>query len=577
MTKDDQQQEPAYHLNSESFSINEWKVSPATLSIQKGEKIVKLEPKVMQVLAFLANQPGEVVTRQELEDHVWKGSLVGYDSVTNTIIKLRKAFGDTPKKHRFIETISKTGYRLTAEVVRELPADKEPAVSQSNKDTPKLKENRTLPLRLLSSLFGIVLLLAAYGLWSSQKNNALPLPDEPSIAVMPFVNIGNDPEQNYFSDGITEDLITDLSNVSGLFVIARNSSFQYKNKPVDVKSAAKELGVRFILQGNVRRNKNEFRINIQLMDSITDENVWAERYDANTDELFKIQDNITRKIISALSIQLTESDQEVLSKTDTLNLASYDEFLKGWERYWKFSREDFEIAETHFKKALDIDPQNSRAHAALALIYWQAWLQKWHENYGTPHAGWSRAWKELDKAMLNPTPLTHSTMSAMLLINRRYEESIAEAEKAIKLNKNNPSGYLALADAQSYSGLTESAIENAKKGMRLDPNFVAPYLYVIARSQFDIGNYEEASKSLKRALAVNPRDRDASIVLIACYGQLGLIDDAKLVLDRLNKEHKIQKLRPVTIDWLKNRRPYKTIAARDHLFEGMEKAGVPQW
>ncbi len=577
MTKDDQQQGTANHLNGESFLINEWKVFPDTLRIQKGENIIKLEPKVMQVLVFLATRPGEVVSRQELEDHVWEGTIVGYDAVTNTIIKLRKAFGDSPRKHRVIETIPKTGYRLTAEVVREKTVGEESAVLQSNQDTPRDKKNKSTSLRLLFTLLSIALLLAAFWLWSLQKNNPLPLPDEPSIAVMPFVNIGNDPEQNYFSDGITEDLITDLSNVSSLFVIARNSSFQYKNKPVDVKSAAKELGVRFILQGSVRRNKNEFRINIQLMDSTTDENVWAERYDANTDDLFKIQDNITRKIISALSIQLTENDQELLSKSDTLNLASYDEFLKGWERYWKFSRDDFAIAETHFKKALQIDPQNSRAHAALALIYWQAWLQKWHENYGTPHAGWTRAWKELDKAMLNPTPLTHSTKSAMLLINHRYEESIAEAEKAIKLNKNNASGYLALADSLSYSGLAESAIENAKKGMRLDPNFVAPYLFVVGRSQFDMGNYNEAIKSLKRALAVNPRDRDASIVLIACYGQQGLIDEAKSVLNTLNKEHKIQKLRPVTIDWLKNRWPYKAKAARDHLIKGMEKAGVPQW
>ena len=582
MTKDDQQQESASHLISESFLINEWEVSPATLSIQKGEKIVKLEPKVMQVLAFLANRPGEVISRQELEDHIWEGTIVGYDAVTNTIIKLRKAFGDNPKKHNVIETIPKTGYRLTADVIRELPAVEESAVVQSKQDSlnftkKKLQKNKTISLRLLLGLLGIVLSLSAYWLWLSQKNNPLSLPNEPSIAVMPFVNIGNDSEQNYFSDGITEDLITDLSNVSSLFVIARNSSFQYKGKTVDVKSVANELGVRYILQGSVRRDKNDIRINIQLMDGVTDENVWAERYDANTDDIFKIQDEITRKIISSLSIQLTENDHDVLSKSDTLNVASYDEFLKGWERYWKFTRDDFAIAEAHFKKAIQIDPQNSRAHAALALIYWQAWSQKWHENYGTPHAGWTRAWKELDKAMLNPTPLTHSTRSAMLLINRRYEESIAEAEKAIKLNNNNPSGYLALADSQSYSGLVESAIENAKKGMRLDPNFVAPYLYVIGRTQFDMGNYDDASKSLKRALAVNPRDRDASIVLIACYGQQGLTDKAKSILKTLNKEHEILKLRPVTIDWLKNRWPYKAIAARDHFIKGMEKAGVPQW
>jgi TolB-like protein len=241
---------------------------------------------------------------------------------------------------------------------------------------------------------------------------------------MPFFNIDKEPQQTYFSDGITEDLITDLSNVSGLFVIARNSSFQYKNKPVNVNSVAKELGVRYILQGSVRRDESKFRINVQLIDSVTDENIWAERYDGSLENLFEIQDEVTRKIVTALSVQLTNNEQLSLSRNETLNVASYDEFLKGWERYWKFTRDDFAIAEIHFKKALQLDPDNSRAHAALALIYWKAWQLKWHENHGTPHEGWRRANKEIELALKNPTPLAHSTKSAMLLINRRYEEAI---------------------------------------------------------------------------------------------------------------------------------------------------------
>jgi TolB-like protein len=296
------------------------------------------------------------------------------------------------------------------------------------------------------------------------------LPDEPSIAVMPFINTGNDPRQNYFIDGITEDLITDLSNVSGLFVIARNSSFAYKGKAVDVTQVAGELGVRFILQGSLRRDNEQLRINVRLMDGITGRNLWAERYDTELEDLFAVQDEVTRQITSALSVRLTQSERQNLTQRETLDPTSYDEFLKGWERYWRFSREDFAVAEQHFKTALSIDPSNSRAHAGLALIYWQAWRQKWHENFGNPHAGWTRARRELKLAMNNPTPLAHSTQSSMLLINRRYEDAIAEAEKAIQLNKNHAGGYLALADALSYFGRPDDAIEVARKGMRLDPS-----------------------------------------------------------------------------------------------------------
>ena len=566
------------HSMNGCYFVDGWKVSPDTLRIKKGEKTVKLEPKVMQVLTFLANRPREVIHRQELEDHIWQGVIVGYDAVTNTVIKLRKAFGDDSKHPTVIETVPKIGYRLIADVETEEPKPLENLLPE--KATSQKREQPILrwPLFALGIVILAIFLAIVFNTSSFfNKKYSLPLPDLPSLAVLPLQNIGDNPQQAYFSDGITEDLITDLSNISGLFVIARNSSFQYKDKPVDVKSVANELGVRYILQGSVRRDKTQFRINVQLMDSVADENIWAERYDGTLDNLFEVQDEVTRKITTALSIQLTHNEQSSLSINETLNVASYDEFLKGWERYWKFTRDDFAVAEMHFNKALEIDPENSRAHAALALIYWKAWQLKWHENHGTPHEGWRRANKEIELAMKNPTPLAHSTKSSMLLINRRYEESIAEAEKAIKLNENNAMAYLALAEALNFSGQPGRAIEYAKKGMRLDPNFTRPYLLVIGRSQFDMGLYEDSNKSLNCDDSSEIKDCKSLILAIANYGYLNMSKKAKLYLAKLNESNKQQKTPVFTVDRLKHRLPYRTKADRDHLFRGLEKAGVPLW
>ena len=586
-----------------SFSLNEWAVSPTTLRIRRDDEIIKLEPKVMQVLVFLIEHAGEVVPRQLLEESIWPDTVVGYDAVTNTVIKLRKAFGDKSRQPRFIETIPKTGYRLIAEVIAHNPPEaiialKSPKEELTNgtietrtlgqvrgtgTGPPKPRKNtHSLNTSLLILIFAF-LCFSTYVWWSLLPSSTLienhpTLPDRPSIAVMPFLNASNNPQQSYFSDGITEDLITDLSTIPDLFIIARNSSFAYKGQAIDVQQVANELGVQFILQGSVRKNGEMLRINAQLTDSKTGANIWAERYDTALNDVFTIQDEVTQKIITALSVQLNQpSNVRLNQQPDPTSAASYDEFLKGWQYYWKFSRDDFASAEKHFLKALEIAPDNSRAHAGLALIYWQSWQQKWHENLGNVHAGWRKASRNLELALRKPTPLAHSTKSAMYLYNRRFEEAIQEAAKAIDMNQNHAMGYLALANALAYSGQPGRAIENARKGMRLDPNFGAPYLEIIGRSQFDMGLYQEAVKSLQRALKFNPTDRNTLIALIASFGQMGKAAEATTTLNILQQEHQQQKLRPFTLDWLTNRWPYRQKNSRDHLLEGLEKVGVSRW
>ena len=205
---------------------------------------------------------------------------------------------------------------------------------------------------------------------ASKEKMAFPLPDKPSIAVLPFVNMSDDAKQEYFSDGMTEDLITDLSKISGLLVIARNSTFTYKGKPVKVKQVAEELGVRYVLEGSVRRAGDEVRINAQLIDALTGHHLWAERYDGKMDRIFALQDQINQKIVSALAVKLTGGEKELVVQRGTDNVAAYDEFLRGWGYYLRLTPEDFAKAASSFRKAIELDPNYGRAYAALALVYW---------------------------------------------------------------------------------------------------------------------------------------------------------------------------------------------------------------
>ena len=543
----------------------------------------------MDLLVYMSQNPGHVHTRDDLLEHVWSGMVVSDEALTNAIIKLRKAFNDDARHPRFIETLSKRGYRLIAAVSpngTSEQANNQPVSDRALEATGKQPIVTRKWFFTLASIFFIIV-VAAFAPWFMQDVQetiqlpseplGLPLPDKPSIAVLPFINTGNEIEHSYFSDGITDDLITDLSSLSGLFVISRNSTFQYKGRADDAKQVAKTLGVRYILEGSVRRIDERVRVNTRLVNGASGEQLWAERYDGNLQDVFKLQDRINAKIISALAIHLTEQDQAQLAISETLNPKAYDEFLRGWERHWRVTREDFAQAEIHFKKALELDPGFYRAHAALAFIYWQSWQQMWHFNSGNRGAGWVRARRELDLAMVHPTPLAHSLLSAMQLYNRRYDESITEAERAVSLNPSSATGYLALAEAHVFAGRPNEAITAAKKAFRLDPNFPAPYAFVEALALFSLQQYDKAITLLQRAVSAKPEFNEALIVLIAAYGQLGRMNDASPVQERLNQRLVSGKLPRLTIDWQKHRWPYQHEADRNRLFEGLKKAGVPEW
>jgi TolB-like protein/DNA-binding winged helix-turn-helix (wHTH) protein len=396
-------------VSSAPYMVAGWSVDPATLRIRNHEKEVKLEPKAMAVLEYLAARPGQVVSRQDLEDAVWTNRVVGYDAISNAIIKLRKAFGDEAQNPQVIETIPKTGYRLIATVELSAPYLEVNERSGKNIQTEQVDAHRAeTGVRQEISARGIkvavkiflplVLLIMVALLWfrpagqiveqASRERMAFPLPDRPSIAVLPFSNLSDDKQQDYFADGMTEDLITDISKVNGLFVVARNSVFTYKGKTVKARQIAEELGVRYVMEGSVRRVGDQVRINAQLIDAITGGHVWAERYDGSLEDVFSMQDKIAKRIVTALADTLTGLESGA-SQIETSNTEAYDAYLRGWERYRLGTPEDLSKAVFYFEQAIELDPDYAHAHSALAAVYWKIAAKGWWNK--SLHASVSQA------------------------------------------------------------------------------------------------------------------------------------------------------------------------------------------
>jgi TolB-like protein/tetratricopeptide (TPR) repeat protein len=413
------------------------------------------------------------------------------------------------------------------------------------------------------------------------KKMAFPLPDKPSIAVLPFVNMGGDPEQAYFADGVTEDLITDLSKVAGLFVIARNSTFMYKGKATDIREVAKTLGVRYVLEGSVRRSGAEVRVNAQLIDATTGGHVWADRYDGDLKNIFAFQDKVTRNVVTALAVELTKDDRERVARRGTGNAQAYDVFLKGWQHYLRQTPEDFRTAIDYFKKAVDLDPKYGQAYAALAATYWEAYTRYWDVALGFRRHRETQFQAEqfLAKAMRDPTPLAHQVASAMLLHTQQHDEAIAEAKRAIASDPNDADGYVALANTLSFTGRGSEALEQVERAIRLNPHYPPYYLYQLGLARFGMKRLDEAATSLERALALNRDDYWSQRLLLATYGLLGRRADAAKLLETIKGNVKSGRLAvydPLTIRASTYWYPFAERADVERFAEGLRKAGLPE-
>jgi TolB-like protein len=411
---------------------------------------------------------------------------------------------------------------------------------------------------------------------------AFPLPDKPSIAVLPFTNLSDDPSQEYFADGMTEDLITDLSKISGLFVIARNSSFYYKGQQVKVRQVAEDLGVRYVLEGSVRRAGDTVRINAQLIDATTGGHIWADRYDGTLADVFALQDQVTRNVVVALSLRLTPEGESFQAHPDTTSLEAYDQFLKGWEHYKKRTPKHYAKALTYFAKAVELDPDYGLAHAAMAWIYWNSAYQEWSVALGL---GMQKA-KELarnsaERALKHPTPLAHQVVSQIRIREWEHDDAIAEAELSLSINPNDADGNYALAEALIMAGRPHEVSGLLERARRLDPHSQDYYSYLHGMAQFGLNRFEAAAASFERAIELNPDywEADPSIgwctaceMLASTYGHLGRMNDAKEMIRKVRKYWPQYSINSAVYWW-----PYKQLTDRERLSDGLRKAGLPDY
>lgn len=409
----------------------------------------------------------------------------------------------------------------------------------------------------------------------------LPLPAQPSLAVLPFSNLGDDPQQGYFADGMAEDLITDLSRISGIFVIARNSSWAYRDKPTKVQQIAEELGVRYVLEGSVRRDGELIRINAQLIDALSGYHVWAERYDGAAADVFKLQDKVIGSIVEALAVSLTHDESARLAATETTNLEAYDLFLQGWKQYRTETVDGNGKAIALFEQAAQVDPGYARAYAALAAAYWRIVTSGWQAAAGIE---WERSYQELHEnlaiALGSPTALAFSVSAEVLARQGQHQEALAQIERALALAPNDPEANLSKARILNAIGRAEDAERAVRQAMRVDPLYGPDTLSVLGRALLHQERYAEAAEVFDQVVRRQPDRSQDYVSLVVANGHLGRGEQAAAALDAYNRICTKGGFQPLTVEevgywWYGNIFEYDEVY-RERLREGLRAAGVPE-
>lgn len=547
-----------------SFYIDDWIINPAEGVLTRGDEIVHLEPRVMDVLVYFASRPGEVISRGELERDVWHGALVGYDAVSATIIKLRKAFNDNAKEPRFIATVPKKGYQLVASV-----HDGEKIVGESQKITVTQNQYIKPQLWIISFASVVVVTIFLVLTWHGVEQ-PVQHTKPASLIVLPFENIGELDEHDIFVDGVTEDIITDLSRLSKLSVMSSNVTFKYRGQQITPKDLNKAFSVDYVVKGNARRYGENIRINVQLVNAATGFNVWAHRYDRKLDDVFSVQDDITTKLIENLSLKLTSTEKQHLAQRSTNNLHAYDYFLEG-QRISKIgTKQSYHLAAEAYRKAIDKDPTYGRAYGALAFILAMEYRRGWTD---APSETIDRALVLAEKgvALDESIPQTHWVMGFVHLMRKEYEKAQQAVANAIDIVPNYADGYGLLALINNNLGKPHKAIEYAEKGMEINPYYTWDYLFNIGRAHYTLGKHAMAIEVLEKAQARNENAVPVKLFLAASYVQTGQIEDAEWVIEQLRV------LNPVTtITHTDKAISIANLNIKTQLLNDLRKAGLPE-
>ena len=397
----------------------------------------------------------------------------------------------------------------------------------------------------------------------------LELPDKPSIAVLPFTNMSGDPSQEHFSYGLTDQIINGLCKVSNLFVIGRNSSFAYKGKPITTKQIAKELGVRYILEGSVQRAGDRVRITAQLIDATTDYHLWSESYDRNMSDIFALQDEITIKLISSMTINLTVGEQARLWEGGTTNIQAYDRLMRGNEYLNRNNEKDTKQARQYFKEAINIDDAYDFAYVLLGYTHVFDLVFRWSKS---PLRSFEEAEKIAKKAIaLNDSlDMAHTLLGWIYLFKRQHDKAIKEGERAIELSPNGAEAHAQLAFFLIFSDETDSAIILLERAFRLNPIPLTYYYDFLAIAYRNNGQYEKAIELCKKGLSGNPDNLSAYLTLTISYSLFNYTEEASKAAEE------VLRIDPnFSLEYYAKTIPYKHQETGDKYVEALHKAGLP--
>src|SRR5579862_766609 len=520
----------------------QFRFSNHTLDIDRRELLrdrdaVAVEPQVFDLLVYLVENRDRVVSKDDLIASVWCGRIVSDSTLTSRINAARRAVGDTGQAQRLIRTIARKGFRFVGDVRTQANADKS---SPAGASPDQAAETQPAP----------------------------PLPDRPAIAVLPFVNMSGEPEQEYFSDGISEDIITALSKLRWFFVIARNSSYIYKGKPVHMKQIAEELGVGYVVEGSVRKGGDRVRISAQLNDVATGSHIWAERYDRELADVFAVQDEITETVVAAIEPKLYAAENFRATRKPPDSMDAWDLLMRALSYFWRVTRSDNAVAQALLEKAVVIDPNYGRALGLLAYSHTFGAQMGWEDVAAMPVAK-----RAAQAAILvdSEDPWAHLALGYVYQFTRRFDESLAELETALRLNPNFSLGHGYYGLTLSYCARWEEATLATAHALRLSPRDPLSALYygIAAYAQFVGRNYEEAMRQARVSIRLRGDFVGAHRVLTAAAGMAGESDIAKAALAELRRAQP-----NISLAWIAGQIPTQQDAEREHYLEGFRRAGL---
>ena len=523
------------------YLFEDYALDPDRRELTRHAEAVAIGPKVFDLLLYLIQNSEHVVSKDDLLEAVWSGRIVAESTLTSHINAVRKAIGDSGEAQRLVRTITRKGFRFVGEI-KEASADR-----ASPRSGPAKSEGPPAP--------------------------ALTLPDIPSIAVLPFLNLSGDIEQEYFTDGVVEDIITALSRIRWLFVIARNSSFTYKGRAVDVKQVGRELGVRYVLEGSVRKAAHKVRITGQLIDATTGAHLWAERFECALDDIFELQDQITEAGVGAIAPQLERAAIERAKRKPTESLDAYDYYLRGMAHLHLGSRESIDAALGQFNHALMRDPNFASAYAMAAWCYFWRKVNGWMtDRPGEIAEGARLARRAVDLGRDDAVALTRGG-HALAHLTDDVAGGIALLDRALVLNPNLASAWFLAGFLRTWNGEPDAAIEHFARAMRLSP--LDPELYRmqagLAAAHLFAGRFDAASSWAEKAFRELPSFLMVVSVIAASHALAGRPDEAQRAMKHLRELDPTLRVSNLA-DWLPIRRPEDLATFAD----GLRKAGLPE-